>query len=59
MLFRAQATLVLRTIFRLSIDQEIFMSILGHYKKLEEVLYWPRMKEETIAIAKCLSKDWD
>ncbi len=36
MLFRAQATLLLRMTFRLSIDQGLFISILGHYKKLEE-----------------------
>lgn len=36
MLFRAQATLLLRTFFRLSIDQEMFLSVLGYYKKLEE-----------------------
>jgi hypothetical protein len=36
MLFRAQANLLLRMIFRLGIDQETFISVLGHYKKLEE-----------------------
>ena len=36
MLFRAQAGLLLRMIFRLGIDQETFISVLGHYKKLEE-----------------------
>jgi hypothetical protein len=36
MLFRAQATLLFRMSLRLSIDQGMFISILGHYKKLEE-----------------------
>jgi hypothetical protein len=36
MLFRAQANLLLRVIFRLGIDQEMFISVLGYYKKLEE-----------------------
>jgi hypothetical protein len=36
MLFRAQANLLLRMIFRLGIDQEMFISVLGYYKKLEE-----------------------
>jgi hypothetical protein len=36
MLFRAQATLLMRAFFRLSIDQEMFLSVLGYYKKLEE-----------------------
>jgi hypothetical protein len=36
MLFRAQATLLMRAFFRLSIDQEMLISVLGYYKKLEE-----------------------
>jgi hypothetical protein len=36
MLFRAQATLLMRASFRLSIDQEMLISVLGYYKKLEE-----------------------
>jgi hypothetical protein len=36
LLFRAQATLLLRMLFRLGIDQEMFISVLGYYKKLEE-----------------------
>lgn len=35
-LFRAQATLLFRTALRLSIDQEIFITALAQYKKLEE-----------------------
>jgi hypothetical protein len=35
-LFRAQAALLFRTILRLSIDQEIFITVLAQYKKLEE-----------------------
>jgi hypothetical protein len=35
-LFRAQATLLFRTALRLSIDQEIFITVLAQYKKLEE-----------------------
>lgn len=36
MLFRAQAVLLMRTFLRLSIDQDMFLSVLGYYKKLEE-----------------------
>ena len=36
MLFRAQATLLMRTFCRLSIDQEMFISVLAYYKKLED-----------------------
>ena len=35
-LFRAQATLLFRTALRLSIDQEVFITALAQYKKLEE-----------------------
>jgi hypothetical protein len=36
MLFRAQASLLMHAFFRLSIDQETLISVLGYYKKLEE-----------------------
>jgi hypothetical protein len=36
MLFRAQTSLLFRICFRLSIDQEVFIAVLGFYKKLEE-----------------------
>jgi hypothetical protein len=35
-LFRAQAVLLLRTMLRLGIDQELFITLLAQYKKLEE-----------------------
>jgi hypothetical protein len=35
-LFRAQAALLARTILRLSVDQELFITLLAQYKKLEE-----------------------
>jgi len=35
-LFRAQAALLVRTMLRLSVDQEIFITLLAQYKKLEE-----------------------
>lgn len=36
MLFGAQTALLIRTLLRLSIDQEMFLSVLGYYKKREE-----------------------
>jgi hypothetical protein len=35
-LFRAQAALLLHTMLRLGIDQELFITLLAQYKKLEE-----------------------
>jgi hypothetical protein len=35
-LFRAQAVLLLRTMLRLGIEQELFIILLAQYKKLEE-----------------------
>jgi hypothetical protein len=35
-LFRAQAALLVRTMLRLSVDQELFITLLAQYKKLEE-----------------------
>ena len=35
-LFRAQAALLARTMLRLSVDQELFITLLAQYKKLEE-----------------------
>lgn len=35
-LFRAQAALLVRTMLRLGVDQEIFITLLAQYKKLEE-----------------------
>jgi hypothetical protein len=34
-LFRAQAALLVRTMLRLSVDQELFITLLAQYKKLE------------------------